>query len=385
MRGLHYEKWDADRLSGIPGYDSHIVHALVDEDGNILSGIFEHRLGEGLPTKKTGHVIRSCGGWSFNWKDANRAADTEIFTMGFNRAKAMSRKAAAAGEPIAGYVGGAKTVNFPRNMPVQVFTDRKVCKEYLHVFGGELLPRVPHYLTGGDVGLEEWHLDYLSEHTPPPEQVGKCNHNALTAHGVVVGTKALMHMHTYYRNLSEMTFAIQGGAGKVGRCIVAELRRHGVSNIVIADTNKDNIASLVKEHDCIRVVPPEKIHTGYADVFMPCAILGSITEQVAHEMSACMICGCENDPLSTPQVGEILHRRYIAYASHYFINGGGLMTIIGVPVLGMSYEAVTNEMISKIGNRLAIIYRESERTNTPASVVADAMVDVCVAKLSLPE
>ena len=118
---------------------------------------------------------------------------------------------------------------------------------------------------------------------------------------------------------------------------------------------------------------------------MPCAIRHSLTMEVVRELKEnSMVCGCENDQLASPEVGAYLHERNIAYAHHYVINGGGLMTIIGGPVLGMTNDEIKRQMIDRIGERVVHIYYESMRTNTPASVVADAMVQKCVDMLSLP-
>jgi leucine dehydrogenase len=134
-------------------------------------------------------------------------------------------------------------------------------------------------------------------------------------------------------DLDGLTVAIQG-VGHVGACLAEKLQAAG-AKLVVGDANA-LMAATVAERTGAKVVPADAIFDVEADIFSPCALGGSITEETLKRLSARAIVGCANNPLASHCVGRQVFERGIVYAPDYVVNGGGIINVAG------EIRAITN-------------------------------------------
>lgn len=116
--------------------------------------------------------------------------------------------------------------------------------------------------------------------------------------------------------------AIQG-VGSVGLLLARILKREG-AELVITDVDAPRATQAAKELGA-RFVAPGEIYAVDCDVFSPCALGGALSEKTLPQLKARIICGCANNQLASPEIGDELARRNILYAPDYLVNAGGLI------------------------------------------------------------
>ena len=120
------------------------------------------------------------------------------------------------------------------------------------------------------------------------------------------------------------------------------------------------------------VVDPADVLFLEADVVSPCALGAILTEQSIAKLNTPIVAGGANNQLATAEDGRRLQARGILYAPDYVINAGGIINV-SAEYLGDGDAEAVLKRIAKIEGRLADIFVESDRTNTPTDVVADRM------------
>ncbi|MBI2048741.1 MAG: hypothetical protein HYT30_02330 [Parcubacteria group bacterium] len=355
----------------MPEYDGHSVCGLIDENGRIIIATFIHREGAGMLSQH-GPLIKS-GGGTRRWKYPSNA---EAFVDGLRLSRGMSYKFAGLDLPI----GGAKTVIFGHNIPA-VMTEDIVLLDILEAFAEKLLPCVGSYLTAEDIGTTPQHMLYLSNIAPKGLVTGfERDVSQVTAHGVVIGTEiALKARFGKFVSLADPVYVIQG-VGAVGGYIVDRLVAAGASHFTICDDRPDREAALLNKYPYIKVVPKDKIYDVDGDVFMPCALGGTINKETIPRLCCEIISGCSNNQLRTAENGMQLHEDGKLYAPDYINNAGGLIAVVCDSILGKPVET----LLPRIAVNLQYIFAESKQRNMPTSVIADEMVRERVSQLQMP-
>lgn len=113
------------------------------------------------------------------------------------------------------------------------------------------------------------------------------------------------------------------GVGSVGLLLARMLKREG-AQLIVTDIDAARAKQAAVELGA-RAVAPEEIYAVDCDVFSPCALGGILNETSLPQIKARIICGCANNQLASPEIGDLLARRGITYAPDYLVNAGGLI------------------------------------------------------------
>ncbi|MDO9487797.1 MAG: amino acid dehydrogenase, partial [Sphingomonadaceae bacterium] len=125
--------------------------------------------------------------------------------------------------------------------------------------------------------------------------------------------------------------------------------------------------------------PVDEIMAIAADVLAPSALGATLNATSIEALKVAIVAGAANNQLATPADGARVHARGILYAPDYVINAGGIINV-STEYLGSGDAEVVTSRIAKIEGRLADIFVESDRTDTPTDVVADRMAQKLIGR-----
>src|SRR5579871_726415 len=154
------------------------------------------------------------------------------------------------------------------------------------------------YITACDVGTRSEDMDiiarecrYVTGRTTAHGGAG--DSSVLTALGVLLGMQAAAE-HAWGRPaLRGRTVGVEG-VGKVGRRLVSHLVE-AEARVVICDVDAEATQAVRDQHPEIRVVHDiGALLAAGLDILSPCALGGTLTEQVASNLSARIVCGGAN-------------------------------------------------------------------------------------------
>ena len=123
-------------------------------------------------------------------------------------------------------------------------------------------------------------------------------------------------------DLNGLKVAVQG-VGQTGADLIAQLIERG-ADVIAADVNAAVLAEVSIRHG-IETASPDDIHAQNVDIFAPCAMGGILNEQTIPQLKCKGIAGLANNQLATPEDGQRLLDRGIAYAPDFVANAGGVM------------------------------------------------------------
>lgn len=293
---------------------------------------------------------------------------TEAFVDALHLAKGMSFKAAISNLPH----GGGKAVI----LKPEVIKDRKAFFTQFGRFIDELGGR---YITAEDSGVSIEDMDTIKKVTPYVSGFSDSNYDfhdpsPLTALGVRRGIEAAVEFHLGKPNLEGIHVAIKG-VGKVGSHLAQELNQLG-AQVTVADINPVATEKLQSKVHC-RVVSIDEIHKVECDVYAPCALSFSLTEQIVSQMRAPIIAGAANNQLAHPNMGKFIQDLGKLYAPDYAINAGGLIHVSAQ--YARSSEREARDKVESIYNTMMEIFNKAKQLNLPTNEVAD---DLALQKFS---
>jgi glutamate dehydrogenase/leucine dehydrogenase len=277
---------------------------------------------------------------------SEEAALSDAFLL----AKAMTFKAAAADLP----VGGGKIVLMETSSLVREEALRAVGRA-LEILGGR-------FLAGRDVGVPVEHGAWVREVTRfmvDESEAGVGDLNRATAIGVESGAAAALRFATGRESWQGVRVAIQG-AGGVGAWLAEILARQG-AELFVSDTNPRALESL-RERAVFQEVAPDRIFDLPCDLLAPCATGGLLDSGRAGALQARAVAGSANNLLASPEAGEILFSRGIAYGPDYLVNAGAL--IQGIRFL-WNGERSSEEALRAIGDRTLSLLERSRAARIP--------------------
>ncbi len=231
--------------------------------------------------------------------------------------RAMAYKAACAGLDL----GGGKAV-------ILGDPGRDKSEALLRAYGRFVQSLGGRYYTACDVGTTVADMDVVATQSAfvtgrSPDQGGAGDSAVLTAFGVFQAMRAAAE-HTWGApTLTGRRVAVEG-VGKVGQHLVRRLLSVGAS-VVVSDVD----AAAVTRAEALgaQAQSVEALRTGDCDVYAPCALGGSVTEQLAAELRASIVCGAANNQLAHPGVGGVLAERGVVFVPDYVANAGGLIQV----------------------------------------------------------
>ncbi|GAA0379448.1 Glu/Leu/Phe/Val family dehydrogenase [Bacillus horti] len=190
------------------------------------------------------------------------------------------------------------------------------------------------YYTGCDMGTLPEDFVHAAKETQyivgAPEEYGGSGDSSIpTAHGVIMGLRAVSQFLWDTTHLAGKTFSIQG-LGKVGFKVAETLLAEG-ANLFVTDIYENSIIELQKKAETlpgeVTRVDGKEIFQIEADALVPCAIGGIINDISLSDLKVKAICGAANNQLSKDYLGGILQQRGILYAPDYIVNAGGLIQV----------------------------------------------------------
>lgn len=283
--------------------------------------------------------------------DSLDAAATDVTKL----ATAMTLKMAVAGLPMG---GGKSVIALPRprkEISPQTWSRLlRIHAENINKLGGA-------YWTGPDVNTSSDDMDVLGETTKhvfgrSPEKGGSGSSADNTAVGVYHSLRATAEAAGMGPSLQGRTVLVQG-LGAVGNRL-AELARDDGAVLLVSDVDSARVAAW--QESGATVVPTGSVTATPCDLFAPCATGGIIDEEIAERIPCAAIAGAANNPLTGPQVADVLAERGISYAPDFVSNGGGAIHLVGYEVLGWPTETV-DEHIRGIGDTLREVFHQAQQ------------------------
>ena len=233
--------------------------------------------------------------------------------------RAMAYKAAVAGLDLGG--GKAVIIGDPA-------TDKT--EPLLRAFGRMVQSLGGRYYTACDVGTYVQDMDVIARESSyvtgrSPEQGGAGDSAVLTAYGVFQAMKAAAE-HTWgVPTLAGRRVGVEG-VGKVGSHLVEHLLEDGAS-VVVSDVRAEAVERVRTVWPQVDVADVGALPTSDLDVYAPCALGGSLTDEVVDALKATVVCGAANNQLAEPGLENALHARDVLYVPDYLANGGGLVQV----------------------------------------------------------
>jgi leucine dehydrogenase len=169
--------------------------------------------------------------------------------------------------------------------------------------------------------------------------------------------------------------AIQG-AGNVGFNLAKLITKAG-GEVVVADVRAESAERAARELGAT-VVAGDAIYDQDCDVFAPCAMGATISDQTISRLKARIVCGAANNQLASADAGTLLRERGIAYAPDYVVNAGGIINAFGDFTGHYDVEDVTRK-VDAIGETVSEILKSAEESGRRSHEVADAMAEAILA------
>jgi valine dehydrogenase (NAD+) len=239
------------------------------------------------------------------------------------------------------------------------------------------------YITACDIGTYSEDMDivaresrYVTGRTVPNGGAG--DSSVLTAFGVFQGMRAAADHLWGDTSLAGKTVGIEG-VGKVGHRLADHLVADG-ARLIIYDTSQ-------AAADKVRAVHPEveiaasraDLIASQLDVYSPCALGGAVDEDVAHALSARIICGGANNQLAHPGVEKMLADQGIIYAPDYLVNAGGVIQVAD-ELHGFSFERAKSRAEQIFGTTKQIL-ATADKEGVPPAVAADRLAERRIAEV----
>ena len=280
--------------------------------------------------------------------------------------KAMAYKAACAGIDL----GGGKAV-------ILGDPTRDKSEALLRAYGRFVQSLGGRYYTACDVGTFVQDMDVIAKETAyatgrSPEDGGAGDSAVLTAYGVFQAMRAAAQ-HTWGApTLSGRRVAVEG-VGKVGHHLVEHLLADGAS-VVVSDVDR---AALERSQALgAQAMDVEAMRTADCDVYAPCALGGSVTDELVPALQARIVCGAANNQLAHPGVEKVLADRGILYTPDYVANAGGLVQVADEAVGrgGFRFERARAKATQIFDTTLAI-FALADSEGVPPAVAADRLAE----------
>jgi valine dehydrogenase (NAD+) len=315
-----------------------------------IIGIYSTALGPGL------------GGTRFYPYRSEDEALADVLRL----SRAMAYKNALAGLDLGG--GKAVIIGDPA-------TDKS--EPLLRAYGRFVASLGGRYITACDVGTYSEDMDiiarecrYVTGRTTAHGGAG--DSSVLTALGVMHGMRAAAEHVWGSTSLRGRRVGVEG-VGKVGHRLVDHLIE-AEAEVVVCDVSAGPVQAVRTRHPQVRAVDgigaliAEKL-----DILAPCALGGTLTEEVSNALTARIVCGGANNQLAHHGIEKLLADRGIIYAPDYVVNAGGVIQVAD-ELDGFSFErarAATERIFVTTGKVLAI----ADSDGVPPSVAADRLAE----------
>ncbi|WP_327676518.1 Glu/Leu/Phe/Val family dehydrogenase [Kitasatospora sp. NBC_00458] len=255
----------------------------------------------------------------------------------------------------------------------------------LRAYGRFVESLAGRYITACDVGTTSADMDVVARESRyvtgrTVEHGGSGDSGVLTALGVLQGLLAAAEEAWGGDDLTGRRIGVEG-AGKVGRRLVAHLVEHGAT-VVVHDTDPaaaERARHRLPERSVEVVADRAAFLAAGLDVYAPCALGGTLTEDLAHTLEAGIVCGGANNQLASPKVDRILADRRILYAPDYLVNAGGVIQV--ADEYGGYDEARARARALGIRDTARAVFREAREQGVTPAAAADRLAERRIAEV----
>ncbi len=301
------------------------------------------------------------GGTRFYPYASEEAALTDVLAL----SKAMAYKASCAGIDLGG--GKAVIIGDPA---------RDKTEALLRAYGRMVQSLAGRYYTACDVGTYVQDMDVIAKESQfvtgrSPEHGGAGDSAVLTAFGVFQAMRAAAQ-HTWGApTLAGKRVAVEG-VGKVGYHLVEHLLTDGAS-VVVSDLNPTAVERVRALSSTVEVADVGALPTLDVDVYAPCALGASVTDELVPALQAQVICGAANNQLAHPGIEKQLADRGVLYTPDYVANAGGLVQVAD-EIEGFRFERAKAKA-AKIFDTTVEVFRLATADGVPPAVAADRLAE----------
>ncbi|MGE5132753.1 MAG: Glu/Leu/Phe/Val family dehydrogenase [Gemmatimonadota bacterium] len=283
-----------------------------------------------------------------------------------NLSRAMAYKNALAGLDLGG--GKAVIIGDP---------GRDKSEALLRAYGRFVQSLGGRYITACDIGTYSEDMDlvarecrYVTGRTVPDGGAG--DSSVLTAFGVFQGMRAAAEHAWGSTSLEGRRVGIEG-VGKVGHRLATLLAEAG-ARLVVCDVSPAAIDRVLAEHPGTEVVAGrDELVAQDLDIYAPCALGGSLSDDTVGALSARIVCGGANNQLAHPGIEKVLADRGILYAPDYLVNAGGVIQVAD-ELHGFSFERA-KARAAEIFTTTRRIFALADEEGVPPAAAADRMAE----------
>jgi leucine dehydrogenase len=270
-------------------------------------------------------------------------------------ARAMTAKCAVAGVPAGG--GKAVILDHPS-------LDRKAAYQMV----GKAVEQLGGaFFTGPDVNTTAEDLRIVAGETrfvATDADDGPGDLAAATAAGVL---SALLSLLDVLSIEPAGCHVVVQGLGAVGMSLCERMAELGV-RMSVHDVLPDRVARAVHLF-AAQAISSDAVTSTACDVFVPCALGGILTEEVASTIPARGVCGAANNIFRDAGAAEILHRRGVVVVPDFVANAGAL---IQGALWNLKGERVGLARLQQIGATTALVLSRAMAANrSPAAIALD--------------
>jgi len=339
--------------SGANGHSGHeqVVFCQDAPTGlRVIIAIYSTRLGPAL------------GGTRFYPYPSEDAALADVL----NLSRAMAYKNALAGLDLGG--GKAVIIGDPARLKSEAL---------LRAYGRFVESLNGRYVTACDVGTYSEDMDIIARECThvtgrTVANGGAGDSSVLTAFGVFQGMRAAAEHVWGAASLEGRRVAVEG-VGKVGRHLVGHLMDAG-ARVVICDVAAAAVERVRTEHPAVDVAASRaELAAGQLDIYSPCALGGSITDDMVTALTARIICGGANNQLAQPGIEKQLADRGIVYVPDYLVNAGGVIQVAD-ELAGFSFDRAQARAARIFDTTRQILVMAGEE-GVPPVVAADRLAE----------
>jgi valine dehydrogenase (NAD+) len=155
--------------------------------------------------------------------------------------------------------------------------------------------------------------------------------------------------------------------------------------VVVSDVSSDAVERLRSTHPQVEVADVGTLPAMPLDVYAPCALGGSLSDELVPQLQASIVCGAANNQLEHPGVETALAARGILYTPDYVANAGGLVQVadeaMNMGSGGFRFERARNRAAGIHATALAV-FRLAEAEGLPPAVAADRLAERRMAEVS---
>ncbi|MFC4912365.1 Glu/Leu/Phe/Val family dehydrogenase [Actinomadura gamaensis] len=294
------------------------------------------------------------------------ASEEEALTDVLNLSRGMSYKNALAGLDLGG--GKAVIIGDPG-------TDKS--EALLRAYGRFVQSLNGRYITACDVGTFSPDMDLVARECEyvtgrTVEHGGAGDSSILTAFGVFQGMRAAAEHVWGSPTLRGRRVGVEG-VGKVGHRLVEHLLEDG-AEVVISDVDEAAVARVRERHpEVSSVADGAALVREPIDVYAPCALGGSLSDETVAALAAKIVCGAANNQLAHPGIEKQLADRGVLYAPDYVVNSGGVIQVAD-EIEGFDFDRA-KARAARIFDTTGKIFALAAEEGVPPAVAADRLAE----------